>query len=267
MKFKIIRNNIKAKTMKTIISVVLFYVAILSLMAFSFYKGETGQDAGAVINDTSANYLDGTYYGQSQSIYTSEPFWGHILISVNGGSFTDIQFTIRDSSTHEPVDSMYGVIHYPDNSYYMEQCVNDGHGIEEYPKRLMELQDLDKVDAITHATWSYNIFTASAQAALLNAEKPIGINSRNKSNQLVVHVLPNPVSAALIFEYNLDRTGYVNLSIYDNRGRLVEQLVSHEQQAGFHRIQWGDCPAAGIYFYRLQTDGVVVGSKIVRTGR
>lgn len=39
-----------------------------------------------------------------------------------------------------------------------------------YPKKLSETQDINKIDAISGATWSYNIFRASVNEALKNAK-------------------------------------------------------------------------------------------------
>jgi major membrane immunogen (membrane-anchored lipoprotein) len=237
----------------------------LSLLTFSFQKGETEKVSFSMLSDTSSNYMDGTYQGQSRASYTSEPFWGHIQISVENGSFTDIQFCIRDSSSHEAVDSVYGVIHYAGNPLYMQQCVNDGRGIETYPQELLESQNLDKVDAISGATWSYNIFKASVKTALKDAEIPSQIeDNRNKEDKTSVRILPNPFKTAIHLEYSLIKPEYVNLCIYDNLGNLVKQLVDQQQPAGRYSIEWDDCPIAGIYYSCLRMDNRVFCSKLVK---
>jgi major membrane immunogen (membrane-anchored lipoprotein) len=239
-------------------------IITLSLFAFSLHNSDIDNVANAGLKDTSSNYMDGTYQGQSQATYTSEPFWGHIQISIENSSFTAIQFFIRDSSLHENVDSMYGVNHYAGYPLYMQQCVDDGHGIEIYPQKLLESQDLDNVDAISGATWSHHIFIASAGSALKDAKKPTSIDSRSETDKISVNVLPNPFYSTLTLEYSLTKKCYVNLSIYDNQGKLLKQLVDQEQLAGPHNIQWNDCPSAGIYYYRLQTDNTVLCNKLIR---
>jgi major membrane immunogen (membrane-anchored lipoprotein) len=77
---------------------------------------------------------------------------------------------IRDSNLHETFNENYEK-HYQDNPEYLEQCRNDWEGVQIYPKRFFETKDLDKIDAISGATWSYNIFQASAKEALKNAKK------------------------------------------------------------------------------------------------
>ena len=79
--------------------------------------------------------------------------------------FTGIDFFIRDSVLHEPFDSLYEK-YFKDNELYIQQCRNDWRGVQSYPKKLMETQNIDKLDAISGATWSYNIFRASVKEAL-----------------------------------------------------------------------------------------------------
>ena len=136
-------------------------LVIFSLIAFSFQQVTLLELPDLAPQDTSSNYLDGLYTGHSRSIYSSEPYWGHVRIEIANGTFTDIFFVIRDSSRHENVDSLYGINHYASNPAYQQQCVNDGHGIEIYPQQLLESQNLDNIDCISGATWSHNIFIAS----------------------------------------------------------------------------------------------------------
>jgi major membrane immunogen (membrane-anchored lipoprotein) len=115
--------------------------------------------------DTLLNYPDGKYSGQSRYTYTDEPYWGSVSFTLKKNMFTGIDFFIRDSALHESFDSLYEK-HFKDNEMYIQQCRNDWKGVQSYPKKLMETQDIDKLDAITGATWSYNIFKASVKEAL-----------------------------------------------------------------------------------------------------
>ncbi len=254
--------------MKTKISLIVLCILVLSLITLSFQEDDGTKAGNMVASDTSSNYLDGTYHGYSQASYTGEQFWGHIRIALANGSFTDIQFTIRDSVNHEPVDSMYGVNHYAGNPEYMQQCVNEEHGIEAYPQRLMESQNFDNVDAITGATWSYNIFMASAEVALQDAHKPTLINAdRDQANRNFMQLVPNPFYSVVTLEYSLAESSQVNIGIYDSQGKLIKRLASQAQPAGHYSLQWDDCPSAGLYYCYLQTDNRVYCSKLINTGK
>jgi len=248
--------------MKSLIAVCILLVSLLTL---SFHKDKNFKATDSALDDTSSSFIDGNYEGYSRDGYPSEPYWGHIRISVENGSFTDVYFTIRDTTTHEPVDSMYGVIHFPDNQDYQDQCVNDGHGIEQYPLILMETQNLDRVDRITHATWSWHIFMACADSALQDAKIPTDITNRSQNDNITVSAMPNPFTTTLTLEYNIMEPCYVNLGIYNSQGKLVKQLVNQEQLAGHYTLQWNECPSVGIYYYRLQVNDHIFSSKLIRT--
>ena len=157
--------------MKIMINLTLISIITILHSSLSFFGNTNNLYVMSAVKDSSYYYYDGTYQGRTQASYSSEPFWGNIQISVVNGLFTDIRFSIRDSSTHEYVDSMYGVIHYSGNQEYMKQCVNEEHGIASYPKKLLKSQNLDNIDGISGATWSYNFFIASAKEALKDAKK------------------------------------------------------------------------------------------------
>jgi major membrane immunogen (membrane-anchored lipoprotein) len=146
-----------------------FFTLIL-FTASSFCNGQDLKNADKALQDTSINYKDGTYEGKSRAYYTGEPFWGSVQITLLNGSFSDIRFTIRDSSLHETFNGDYEK-HFQGNPLYIQQCRNDWNGVQTYPKKLSEIQNLDKIDAMSGATWSYNIFKASAKEALKSADK------------------------------------------------------------------------------------------------
>jgi len=113
-------------------------------------------------------YKDGDYEGKSRAIYTDEPFWGIVRIKIENGIYSEVTFIIRDTSLHESLNKKYAV-HFKDNPVYVQQCKKDSKGVKAYPKELVKEQDIDKVDAMSGATWSCNIFKASVNEALKNA--------------------------------------------------------------------------------------------------
>jgi major membrane immunogen (membrane-anchored lipoprotein) len=143
---------------------------VMLFVASSFCSGQVLKDDVKPVQDTSVNYKDGTYEGKSRSIYINEPYWGSVKITLKNGSFTNISFTIRDSGLHETFDGNYEK-HFQGNAVYIQQCRNDWIGVQKYPDKLSETQNINKVDAMSGATWSCNIFKASVKEALKNAEK------------------------------------------------------------------------------------------------
>jgi major membrane immunogen (membrane-anchored lipoprotein) len=115
-------------------------------------------------------YKDGTYKGKSRSTYTAEPYYGFVEVTIENGRMKQIDFKIADTTNNEIFDSAYEK-HYTGNEEYIQQCRNDWNGVKTYPKNLLKKQDVEKLDAISGATWSYRIFTCSVREALKNAKK------------------------------------------------------------------------------------------------
>ena len=153
------------KTTSIAISAILFTLITSVSASHRSFASET-----RVAPQDTVRYKDGMYEGKSRASYTDEPFWGIIKVKIENGLFTGISFMVRDSNLHETFDGNYEK-HFTGNQLYIEQSRNDWKGVQNYPKKLLESQDIRKVDAVTGATWSYNIFRASLEEALKSANK------------------------------------------------------------------------------------------------
>jgi hypothetical protein len=72
---------------------------------------------------------------------------------------------------------------------------------------------------------------------------------------------PNPFTVGTDIRYQIPEGARVSLKVYDAAGKLVRTLVDEAQEAGYYRVHWdrkdemGTAVAAGVYFYRLTTEG------------
>lgn len=79
---------------------------------------------------------------------------------------------------------------------------------------------------------------------------------------------PNPFNPATIIVFETKVTDRVNLSVYDNRGRLIRTLANETFGQGVHRRRWdgldrhGARVAAGVYLVKLRTGNTVEVMKI-----
>ena len=63
---------------------------------------------------------------------------------------------------------------------------------------------------------------------------------------------PNPFNAVTTISYKLSELLFVNLSIYNVTGQLVEILVNEKVQTGYHNVTWNSTNvSSGVYFYKL----------------
>lgn len=143
-------------------------IGTMMLAASDPVKHENGR-IPEVVQDSLVKYRDGSYEGQSRYNYKDEPYWGRVRIRIENGVPVAINFVIRDSNLHETFNQVYEK-HFQDNPLYIQQCRNDWKGVQTYPVRYLESRRIDKVDAMSGATWSYNIFKASLEEALKMAQ-------------------------------------------------------------------------------------------------
>jgi len=70
---------------------------------------------------------------------------------------------------------------------------------------------------------------------------------------------PNPFNPTTQISFNLGKTDWVTLTIYNSLGQQVRTLVSDRRQPGFHMVSWDGCDdrgrpvSGGLYLYRLAT--------------
>ena len=81
----------------------------------------------------------------------------------------------------------------------------------------------------------------------------------NVPNEFKLHQnYPNPFNPVTTLRYDIPKNAFVNIRIYDLRGRLVNTVVSKEQTAGYKTIKWagvddrGKPVSAGLYLYTIQ---------------
>jgi hypothetical protein len=76
---------------------------------------------------------------------------------------------------------------------------------------------------------------------------------------------PNPFNPQTTITFTLPQTGHVTLQVCDLLGREVVTLVDHESlAAGAHDVSFDASHlSSGVYFYRLQADGIARTKQMV----
>jgi hypothetical protein len=75
---------------------------------------------------------------------------------------------------------------------------------------------------------------------------------------------PNPFNPSTTIRYGLPHKSQVSLIVYNTLGQLVSQLVSGEQEAGYHEVRFdASYLSSGMYFYRLQAGDFVQARKLL----
>ena len=66
---------------------------------------------------------------------------------------------------------------------------------------------------------------------------------------------PNPFNPLTNIKFDIPKSSYVKITVYDNLGKEVAKLVDKKLPAGSYEVDWNASNyASGIYFYRIETN-------------
>lgn len=103
--------------------------------------------------------------------------------------------------------------------------------------------------------------------SMLQTEGAASIAPR-EATQLQVAVYPNPATEVAHLTYSTEKAGEVEVSLWNSRGQMLQQVLRAEQQPGQHQVQVAlDELPAGLYIVRLTTPGGQAAARVmVATG-
>jgi len=80
-----------------------------------------------------------------------------------------------------------------------------------------------------------------------------GISNYNYNGSATLNTYPNPVSDIVFVDLSLEHNAIIDISIYDNNGKLVRQLLNGPAEAGKNILSFSTKPLAkGIYFLTVK---------------
>jgi len=75
---------------------------------------------------------------------------------------------------------------------------------------------------------------------------------------------PNPFNPTTTVGFSLSSAAYVDVTVYDITGRVIENLVGEYRSAGSHKVVWNASNmASGVYFVQLNVDGFTDTQKLM----
>mgnify|MGYP001156789151 FL=1 len=80
---------------------------------------------------------------------------------------------------------------------------------------------------------------------------------------------PNPFNPITTLQYELPEDSFVNVTVYDMLGNVVNNLINANQSSGYKSIQWnatnnqGKPVSAGVYLYEIQAGDFVDTKKMI----
>ena len=157
-------------------------------------------------------------------------------------------FALRDNSAQYELQEINGAIDFDDNPLVSVRC---------YVKSPFENED-----ALYFGGFDPNGYTSTNNAwiykRIWNILDIFGQESLSFIDYKVHNNFPNPFNPITTLHYDLPGDAMVNITIYDMMGRIVSNLVSSQQNAGYKSIQWdatndkGAPVSAGLYLYTIE---------------
>lgn len=96
---------------------------------------------------------------------------------------------------------------------------------------------------------------------------PIGISNISTEvpdDYCLYQNYPNPFNPSTKIKFDIPKSSYVKLTVFDMLGREVEVLVYGKVQPGSFEYHWSAAKyTSGVYFYRLQADGFIQVRKML----
>lgn len=88
------------------------------------------------------------------------------------------------------------------------------------------------------------------------------VGSTTPSEYKLFQNYPNPFNPSTNIKFQIAKEGYVKLHVFDILGREIAMLVNEKLKAGIYEIPFnmnqglGNSLTSGVYFYKLQVDGI-----------
>jgi photosystem II stability/assembly factor-like uncharacterized protein len=90
------------------------------------------------------------------------------------------------------------------------------------------------------------------------------VNNEIPSEFKLYQNFPNPFNPSTNMLFELPKSSFVQLIVYDLLGRETEKLVSQELKAGTYKVDWNASNyPGGTYFYKLTAGGFVETKKMI----
>ncbi len=118
------------------------------------------------------------------------------------------------------------------------------------------------IASVLTATTAYQSFgTWSTQGSLMMPE----VSTRQMPSDFSLEQnYPNPFNPSTTIRYGLPTKSQVSVIVYNTLGQMVSQLVSSEQESGYHEVRFDASGlSSGVYFYRLSAGTYVETRKLL----
>ena len=99
----------------------------------------------------------------------------------------------------------------------------------------------------------------------LNEPLPSGLNDKEKITAYALEQnYPNPFNPSTTIQFQIPKTSFVSLKVYDILGNEAATLLNEEKPAGTYEVKFNAANlAAGVYIYKLNAGGLTRAMKMI----
>ena len=191
---------------------------------------------------------------------------GHVFRSTNAGTnWSDISAGLPDVPTESVVsDPLYPSNIYVGNDLGVYVSTNSGSSWNLFSTGMPTAMVFDLSISYPNrklraATYGNGIW----ERALV--QNPVSVNNISGTvpeGYKLYQNFPNPFNPSTNIKFDVKNNSNVKITIYNSQGKIVEDLVNEQMNAGTYEIMWNaSSQASGIYFYQLESEGRIIESK------
>ena len=121
----------------------------------------------------------------------------------------------------------------------------------------------NSITTLVDSTWPPYFFVGDydEQISIIDQNLPV--------TYALYNAYPNPFNPITTLKYNLSEDSFVDVTVYDMLGNVVNNLVNKNQNYGSKSVQWnatnnqGESVSAGVYLYKIQAGDFSQTKKMV----
>jgi len=216
-------------------------------------------EAEALSKIDSPNYRD-IGYGHTLFGDPEARLWSSVVgnLTLEGpreidlGQPTQINYVVRNGA--DPVQGAQVCLYLPGYVFLVNTTDENGEVLFEI---------IPQFDGVATVTATKRNFIPAQLEVVIGSPAGTGDEIVIPKSPKVYQNYPNPFNSSTVFEFELPQDAFVDLDIYDIRGRLVKRLASEYYSAGENNIVWDgsnenrEKVASGIYLFKFSSGNTV----------
>ena len=101
-------------------------------------------------------------------------------------------------------------------------------------------------------------------ASRLGSSVPVSYTEIEAKSFELDNIYPNPFNPSTTIQYNVEKAGNLQISVYNILGQRVTELYNGHQSYGEHMLRWDATNmSSGVYYINMELNGQVENNKVM----